>query len=135
MTITPEAIQEIHSLYCSLSNQSGLPLRFDRQRWWNEWLQCGFSKEDLKLVVRYLRQGIHSGKRNQGCLKFSNLICQVDRFEEELFEARRVLNPRPNQPRYITGTQVVGDIQRQVEVPRSSDPIDIAKIFAKFREK
>lgn len=132
MTPTESEIAALHDAYCRLTGQEGLPLRYDRLSWWHNWCAAGFTLDDLKLVVRYLKKGIADGKRNQGALKFSNLIIQVDRFEEDLFEARRVLKVRPPQPSHVTVEQRVGDVRRMVEVPAPDRTVHVGSIFAKI---
>lgn len=132
MTTTESEIAALHEAYCHLTGQEGLPLRFDRQRQWYDWCRCGFTLDDLKLVVRYLKKGIADRSRNQGALKFSNLIVQVDRFEEDLFEARRVLKVRPKPPEFVTQEQQIGDVRRMVEVPAPDRTVDVRGVFAKL---
>jgi hypothetical protein len=81
------AVKNIHRLYCQLTGQQ-LPLRYDRERLWFEFLRAGFAPEELRRVVRYLQKEIRAGRRNVGALKLSNLL-QLDRFEEDL-NIRRV---------------------------------------------
>lgn len=79
-------IEELHALYVQLT---GLVVRLDMQRegvWW-EFIRRGNDAQGLREVVAHLRRGISQGKRNVGALKFSNLIGQVDFFEEDLAEA------------------------------------------------
>lgn len=82
-----EQIKKLHAAYCTLT---GFRISLDmmREGVWFEWLRKGFTQEDLQLVVRHLRKGINDGQRNAGALKFSNLIGQVDHFEEDLAMAR-----------------------------------------------
>jgi hypothetical protein len=75
-------IQAAHQLYCQLTAQK-LSLRFDRQRLWYDFLQAGFTTDQLKLIIAYLQKEIRAGRRNVGALKLSNLL-QLDRFEEDL---------------------------------------------------
>jgi hypothetical protein len=135
MTTTESEIAALHEAYCLLTGQEGLPLRFDRQRQWYDWCRCGFTLDDLKLVVRYLKKGIADRSRNQGALKFSNLIVQVDRFEEDLFEARRVLKVRPRQPEFVSQEQQIGDVRRLVEVPAPDRLVPVGDFMKKmFKE-
>ncbi len=134
MTLTESEIAALHDAYCRLTQQEGLPLRFDRQRWWFEWCRAGFTLDDLKLVVRYLKKGIADRKRNPGSLKFSNLIVQVDKFEEDLFEARRVLKVRPKPPEFVQVERRDGDVRRLVEVHAPDRTVDVGDIFKKLRE-
>jgi len=127
-------IDALHGLYCELTDQQGLGLRFDRMRMWHDWARCGWGQEELRLVVRYLLIGIEQGKRNNGCLKFSNLVGQVDKFEEDLFEARRVLKARKPKPALVERVQQVGSAQRIVEVPPEElPPMDVGKFFEDLR--
>lgn len=129
MNPTKRDVSIIHSLYCSLTDQEGLPLRFDRQKWWFDWLKCGFTENDLKTVIRYLKNGIYHGRRNEGALKFSNLICDVERFEEDLFEAKRVL--KMNKPR----TPVAPSTPKDTEGVVTKNAVEASKIFQRFREQ
>lgn len=71
-----------------------LTLNVDRQRIWREWIAFGnFSGDDLALVVGYLRAHIARGERNDGALKFSNLIGKPDTFEEDLALAKKWRKP------------------------------------------
>ena len=91
---TAELIAQTHRLYCQWTGQQ-LPLRFDRERLWYEFLRAGFTLEDLALVVRYLQKEIRHTRRNVGALKLSNLL-QLDRFEEDLNISRvRLAPPSP----------------------------------------
>jgi hypothetical protein len=90
-----EQIEAAHQLYCQLTGQR-LRLGFDRERQWYEWLQAGFTPEDLRRVIIYLQREIREGRRNVGALKLSNLL-QPDRFEEDL-HIRRVRLEAPSRP-------------------------------------
>ncbi len=94
--VTAGLIQQAHQLYGQLTGQS-LSLRFDRERLWYEFLQAGFTREDLAQVVRYLQKEIRHARRNVGALKLSNLL-QLDRFEEDLNISRVRLAPAPPPP-------------------------------------
>ena len=90
---------------CSLAYQklSGLKLDhrgvFDhRSRSWFEWLQAGYTVHDLETVILHLKRGIRDGKRNPGCLRFSNLIERPDLFGEELELAKAEIRNRKPEP-------------------------------------
>lgn len=87
------AIASLHECYVRLS---GFTIRLDamRERSWFEFISAGFTFEDLRVVMKYLRKEINSGKRNLGALKFSNLVQQLDRFEEDLGMAQHNSRPR-----------------------------------------
>jgi hypothetical protein len=130
-------IERLHGIFCELTGQEGFSLRFGRDRVWWDWMRCGWGEEELRLVVRYLRRGIADGRRNPGALKFSNLIGQPDRFEEDLAEARRVLGARKPKPQYIPATQSLpGGGERSIVVPRDSeeDCVDVSTAFAELRK-
>lgn len=87
-----QQIAQLHSLYCQYS---GRQVRLDcsgaGESLWYAWLKMGFTVEDLKTVIDYLRSGISKGTRNPGCLKFRNLIGDPLAFGDELAEAKAVL--------------------------------------------
>ena len=98
---TRKEIEAFHELYQKLTGYSEIALDMARERQWFEWLQYGithqhpFTHEDFKLVVKLIREGIANAKsnqgaykRNQGALKFDNLIGDPGRFEQDLAEAR-----------------------------------------------
>jgi len=92
-------IEHLHQTYCRLTAQK-LSLHFDRQRLWFDFLQAGFTAEQLTRVIVYLQKEIRQSRRNVGALKLSNLL-QLDRFEEDLYISRVRLTsqpPRPNPP-------------------------------------
>ena len=89
-------IQQLHQTYCQLTGQN-LSLRFDRERFWYEFLRAGFTLADLRQVVAYLQKEIRQTRRNVGALKLSNLL-QLDRFEEDLQISRVRLRAPADQP-------------------------------------
>lgn len=134
--MSEERARALHAVFCEITGQQGLSLRFDRMRVWHEWMQCGWGEEELRLVVRYLRRGISEGRRNNGALKFSNLIGQPDRFEEDLLEARRVMRIRPPRPATVESKQALpGGGERIIEVPPEDAPVDVARVFATLRKE
>lgn len=132
--ITPAQVMTIHGEYCRLTDQVGLTLRYDRMRGWADWLRAGFTAEDLRLVTRYLRRGIATGARNQGALKWRNLIGQPDAFEEDLYEARRVMGARPARPTTEPRRQALpGGGERLIEARVEVDATSVAEEFARLR--
>lgn len=90
-----EKIQQAHNLYCELTSQKVLLVRFNRQRQWYELLRYGFTLNDIKSVIKYLQDEIKEGRRNIGALKLSNLL-EPDKFEEDLNISRASLStPKP----------------------------------------
>jgi hypothetical protein len=90
-------IEQLHQTYCRLTAQN-LTLRFDRQRLWYDFIQAGFTANELTRVIGYLQKEIRHSRRNVGALKLSNLL-QLDRFEEDLNISRvRLTSPPPCPP-------------------------------------
>jgi hypothetical protein len=94
---TSAQLEQLHQTYCRLTGQN-LSLRFDRERFWFEFLRAGFTLADLVQVVRYLQKEIRHARRNVGALKLSNLL-QLDRFEEDLNISRVRLVTQPPRPK------------------------------------
>jgi hypothetical protein len=61
-----------------------LALRFNRESSWTLFTQEGFTKADLIAVIDRLKRLVQEGERRPECLKFSNVVEGLDRFEEEL---------------------------------------------------
>lgn len=129
-------VQALHTEFCRLT-ESALTLHYERQRAWVAWLAREWTVADLKLVIRYLKKAIRENRRNPGALKFRNLISHdpdiLDNFEEDLNEARRVLNVRPPRPAFIEVEQRHGDIRRLVEVHAPDEMVDCREVFADIR--
>lgn len=78
-----EQVAELHAVYRSMTGMD-VQLRFNREASWVYWVQAGFRQEDLVAVLKRLLAMVRNGDRRPECLKFSNVIEQLDRFEEEL---------------------------------------------------
>lgn len=129
-------VQRLHTIFCEATGTS-YTLHYERQRAWVAWMHRGWGEADIKLVVRYLKKAIRENRRNQGALKFRNLISHdpdiLDNFEEDLNEARRVLNVRPPRPAFIEVEQRHGDIRQLVEVHAPEEMVDCREVFADIR--
>lgn len=111
-----------------------LPLRFDRERVWFDFDKAGFVKEDLQIVIRWIRaqMGIKGSGYSASSFRFSTLL-QLDYFEEKLLLARQAYARRPQKPATVIAEQRVGDIRRQVEMPADSgQPVDAGAVGAKI---
>lgn len=88
--MTPTTDQ-LHALFCRLTGKD-LTLDYQKRQWWHVWLkyrECEpFTEADLELVIRFLRNEIKKGERKPACLKFRNMICNPDYFEDDLQDAR-----------------------------------------------
>lgn len=78
---------------------TGLNLELTMQRiyTWEAWTTHGWTREDLRVCIRYLKGRIRERVRQPECLKFRNLIERPDIFEEELSMAHALSRrPKPN---------------------------------------
>ncbi len=114
-------IAELHATYCRATGFD-LPLRMGRDRTWFDFEKAGFTKEDLLLVIRWIRREIpkRSGY-SLSSLRFSTLL-QLDYFEEKLLMARQELGRSRRQEPVIVRVQTVGAVQRLVEAPPEQSP-------------
>lgn len=102
-------INELHAAYCA---RTGLEITLNHyhERVWSEWLRWRtppFTQDDLARVIAYIRNGIAGRDKDQprrfeAALRFSNLIAQPDKFEEELALAMAA-KKKPDQTRPIKG--------------------------------
>jgi len=79
-------IVKLHQLYISLT---GMVVGLDgwREHVWFDYIKKGFTGDDLRLTVANLNRKRARGEKVRG-FKFSNLIGNMDYFEEDLAEAR-----------------------------------------------
>lgn len=82
----------LHQEYCARTAYD-LVLNGMRENTWRDWITYNreqpFTVEDLKLVIAYLRVKIRASERNEGALRFRNLIGNPDYFEEDLQQAKK----------------------------------------------
>ncbi len=91
-----ESIKVLHALYCEKTSYE-VEFNFQRLRQWYEWLKwrkVPFTADDLLRVIGHIKQGIHKDERREGALKFTNLIGNPDKFEEDLSLAMGALKER-----------------------------------------
>jgi hypothetical protein len=130
MSTSREKIEHLHGLYCRLSGQQ-IRLDMARESTWFEWCRRGFTGEDLAAMIRYLRAQVNEGKRNMGCIKFSNLIGNPDFFEEDLAQLRALRRPQPPATRTIRS----GQTERIVPADRSRDAaVPVADVIEAMRK-
>lgn len=97
----PQLVKDLHAAYEARTGYT-VTLNMMRERMWAEWLVWSnytWTVEDLARVISYLRRKIAKGDRNDGALKFGNLIGQPDHFEEDLNLAREEAAKSPFKPR------------------------------------
>jgi len=82
-----EQLRQLHEIY---RHDTGLEIsyRYDRERAWYEFDKAGFTQDDLRLVLSYLKFQIKANNWHPSCLGFSNIIHRLDKFEEYLALAR-----------------------------------------------
>ena len=140
-------LEALHSTYVA-SSKLAVSWSMARLYTWEFWIAFRtppFSVADLKLVIRHIQTGIKDGKRNSGALKFSNLIGNPERFEEDLAEAM-ALSRRPvvdqNRASVLRATGRPGETdqtgtKKAVEltiVQALTDPDKAAQAFAEFQK-
>lgn len=126
-----EQIKILHETYCEFSG-CDISLGFGRDRDWYEFIKAGFDQDDLRLVLIYLRRGIKTGQRNPGCMKFSNVVQNLDYFEEDLALARAYV--RNNRPK--TNRQAAIDVFRPtVDESRLDHSLPAKEIMDKLLEE
>lgn len=126
----PNPIQFVRDLHRAYEARTGYTIRWNlhRERQWSEW--CSWSdwqwtEADLARVIGYLRGKIQKGERNDGALKFDNLIGQPDRFEEDLNLAKEAAANKPFNPRPKP--------QPQPSQPQDEEPMTPEERAANFR--
>lgn len=81
-----QLVKDLHATYVARSGFT-ITLNMQRENDWRAWCQFSawqWTTDDLARVITYLQAKIKTGDRNIGSLKFSNLIGQPDKFEEDL---------------------------------------------------
>lgn len=133
--IEPNSVARItaaHQQYCRLTNFN-IPQRPENERAWLEYLRT-HTIEELALVVRYLKSQVKHEKRNEGCLKFSNLVANLSRFEEDLAMANAwARNGRPVPTEREKVLSATGRPPVKPPADKTPGPI-VAKLLAELKE-
>jgi hypothetical protein len=109
-------IEDLHTAYWHAIGFD-LPLRMGRDRAWFDFEKAGFTKEDILLVIRWIRREIPKRTGYSiNSLRFSTLL-QLDYSEEKLLVARQQLGQPPRRAPVVQREQTVGDLRRLVEAP------------------
>lgn len=101
-----DPIAHVKMLHAEYEARTGYTIRWNmhRERQWGNWCAWAdweWGTLELARVIAYLRNRIASRDRNDGALKFDNLIGRPDCFEEDLNLAKEAAksgpthNPRP----------------------------------------
>lgn len=112
-----DEIERLHRIYVADTGRE-ISLNMETERQWWDWCnyrrERPFTKEDLQRVIFHLQKQIRLGKRNQGALKFRNLIGMPDQFEDDLEQiASQKLRDQP--PRAETRAEVPIDQRIKVD--------------------
>jgi len=130
-------IEQLHELYQNLTGHQ-LFLNMSREMEWFAWLKWRrppFTADDLRLVVTLIRRGIKEQKRNEGALKFSNLIGMPDRFEEDLALARALNRPKPPAVKTVSTPSVGTQTNRIVPTNGTEDTArPVADVIANIQK-
>jgi len=126
----PQLVKALHAAYEARTGYK-IALNMMRERMWVEWLKWAdyaWTETELARVIGYLRRKIAKGDRNDGALKFDNLIGQPDHFEEDLAlaveESKKTFIPTRARP-------VLGPMPE----PASEDaPLDPAEAARRWKE-
>lgn len=132
--MTTENYDSIHSVYCSITNR---PVLYDTRKFfaWQAWQAMGWTEEDLRLVVAFILRRIKTGKRRPESLRFTLLIEDHSRFEDDVLDARMEARQSQNQPTpRARALSSVGRTEPEPERCRSVDSIMAeSKALAEFR--
>lgn len=132
-------ISELHAAYCKATGFD-LPLcrnvmDLGRARVWADFEKAGFTREDLLLVIAWIRkQFARNNGYSMASLRFSTLL-QLDTFEEKLHLARHESRLRRPKPATIEREERVGDVRRIVEVRTATEPVHISAEAENFKRQ
>lgn len=92
----------MHEAYCG---NTGLTVKLNAHRIeaWKRWIDEGFAPDDLRAVIKYIKQKIRDGVRREESFKFDLLITPdrykgFSRFEDDLAMANKVFRKRSDKP-------------------------------------
>lgn len=96
--ITESQVSVLHTAYQKLTGLK-LPLIAvcdARRLAWEHFIAAGHSLKELETVILWLKGEIRAERRQPGALRFSNLIEDLNRFDEELsFAQAETRNAKP----------------------------------------
>lgn len=81
------SINSLHALFVRLTGREEV-LTLSKIFIWECWMIHGWNADDLTIAVEHIKKGIKAKRRNDGALKFHNLIANVENFSGDLSEAR-----------------------------------------------
>jgi hypothetical protein len=116
---------ELHQAYCAAVGYE-VALTLQRIFAWEAWKARGWTKDDLLLVISHLKSKIRAGRKWDSCLRFYQLICRLEDFEEELCAARALAR----KPKMDAGKAQVLRATHRPDEPPAKAPRTAAQIIA-----
>lgn len=100
---------------------------------WIEWINAGYTEQDLEIVIARIKKGIREGWRYRGSLRFSTLIGRPELFQEELDVA---LAEKRNEPKPKTPKERVIAQARPVisEAPVNHSAVPVSVLIQNLRK-
>lgn len=125
---TNNQIQTLHNLYIELTGLN-LPLPVSQYWIWEQFITRGHGENELRAVIKHLKRGISNQERRAGCLRFSNLLGDMDRFAEELSMAQKY---RPK-PAYSPGKQAVLRATGRPDEPPTAEAQSMSQVIERTK--
>lgn len=122
--MTQPEIAALHAAYQRLTGLS-VTLSTFRVYCWEHWVSRGWTQADLELVIRLIKDKM-SKPVQLSCLRFGRLISDVERFEEDLSEARA----RYRKKVYPKGKAAVLRAIKRPDEPEPDAPRTAAQVLA-----
>lgn len=127
--MTNNQIQTLHKLYIDLTGIN-LPLPVSQYWIWEQFIARGHGEDQLRIVIKYLKRGISNQERRGGCLKFTNLLGDIDHFAEELAMAQKEFRKKPA---YSPGKQSVLRATGRPDEPPTNPAISAAQVIERTK--
>lgn len=124
-----DKIQTLHKLYTELSGMN-YPLPVSQYWIWEQFIARGHGEPEIRAVIKHLKRGIANQERRGGCLRFSNLLGDMDRFAEELAMAQKEIRKKPS---YSSGKQQVLRATCRPDEPPTSEPQSMAQLIERTK--
>lgn len=125
--------QQLNDLYVKESGMESRP-SLDKEWKWAAWATCGFTPDNLVLVLRYLRKEVVKGNRKPACKTLRVLIEDHGNFEKELCLAKESAMNKKETPRQEI-LRAVHRAEPLKEPVKVGDVINSNKAFELFRQK
>lgn len=134
-TMKTDKRAEIHRWHSSWNRETGQNIRlgvcsFQIECAWLELINAGHTESELVQVIRYLKGEIAKGERKPAALRFSSLIGNSLRFDEELELARGAARkPKPPTPQQ----RAVARLRPAISEPITHNTRSAAELIAQLK--